>query len=105
MRARTHWLHQRLTAIGAFILVPLMWYFILHTTRQPYEYAKLAVTHIGFKSLFCISVLCSLYHAYLGIEVIVQDYVKQQYHQLIKILIIGVFTIFGIALLFSLLTS
>lgn len=71
----THWWAQRLTALA---LVPLVIWFCFSVARLPsIEYHSLVgwVASPAVAILLITTVIATLYHAYLGVQVIVEDYV------------------------------
>ena len=70
------WIMQRLTAV---ILIPLTFWFVYQCVLlSNYEYDQIKVFFFSKinSSLFFILIISMLYHAKLGNETIVEDYVK-----------------------------
>tara|TARA_Y100001970_G_scaffold187275_1_gene227836 strand:+ start:7758 stop:8090 length:333 start_codon:yes stop_codon:yes gene_type:complete len=72
------WIMQRLTAV---ILIPLTFWFVYHCIiLSSYNYEQIKsffFSKVNF-SLFFILIIAMLYHAKLGNETIVEDYVTSQ---------------------------
>lgn len=71
----SHWWHQRLTAIA---LVPLgLWFAIALLTLDLGSHAGVVawIAHPMNAILLSLAVTCVSYHSWLGIQVVVEDYV------------------------------
>ena len=69
-----HWWAQRVTAIG---LVPLVLWFavsIIGLSHADYAQAKAWFGNPGNASLMLLFVLTGVYHAQLGLQVVIEDY-------------------------------
>tara|TARA_B100000965_G_C19277532_1_gene620113 strand:+ start:148 stop:480 length:333 start_codon:yes stop_codon:yes gene_type:complete len=85
------WIMQRVTAI---ILVPLTFWFVYQCTLlSSYEYVEIRVFFFSKlnSSLFLILIIAMFYHAKLGNETIVEDYIKS--HSLKKIIKLSINTV------------
>jgi len=72
---RHHWIAQRVTAVA---LVPLMIWFLftaVSLTGSSYEQAVLHFSSSWRISLMVIFVAVLFYHGYLGLQVVIEDYV------------------------------
>ena len=71
-----HWLAQRLSAL---ILLPLLTWFIFNFLRlKNFEYLDIIIffnSKINFL-LFYLMIILMIYHSYLGIKTIVEDYIS-----------------------------
>ena len=99
-----HWWMQRLTAIA---LIPLtLWFIISIASLNSASYAETVNwLSIPLVSIFMILLVSStLYHALLGVQVVVEDYI---HHKSFKfLLLIGlkfIFLVLGVIAVFSLL--
>ena len=70
-----HWLHQRLTAL---LLIPLsMWfvYFLSRIADKPFDIVLSIIKEPGTITGLVILICAVFYHAALGIQVIIEDYI------------------------------
>ena len=70
-----HWWHQRLTALA---LIPLTIWFCLAVARLPgTDYVTLvAWIAVPFNAVLLVTlIIAGLYHGYLGVQVVMEDYV------------------------------
>ena len=99
-----HWWMQRLTAIA---LIPLtLWFIISIATLNNASYTETVYwLSIPLVSIFMILLVsATLYHALLGVQVVVEDYIHQEGFKFL--LLIGlkfIFLVLGVAAIFSLL--
>ena len=99
-----HWWMQRLTAIA---LIPLtLWFIISIASLNSASYAETVNwLSIPLVSIFMILLVSStLYHALLGVQVVVEDYIH--YEGFKFLLLIGlkfIFLVLGVIAVFSLL--
>ena len=99
-----HWWMQRLTAIA---LIPLtLWFIISIATLNNASYTETVNwLSIPLVSIFMILLVsATLYHALLGVQVVVEDYIHQE--GLKFLLLIGlkfIFLVLGVVSIFSLL--
>ena len=99
-----HWWMQRLTAIA---LIPLtLWFIISIASLNSASYAETVNwLSIPLVSIFMILLVSStLYHALLGVQVVVEDYI---HHEGVKFLLLislkFIFLVLGVIAVFSLL--
>ena len=99
-----HWWMQRLTAIA---LIPLtLWFIISIATLNNASYTETVNwLSIPLVSIFMILLVsATLYHALLGVQVVVEDYIHQEGFKFL--LLIGlkfIFVVLGVVAIFSLL--
>ena len=99
-----HWWMQRLTAIA---LIPLtLWFIISIATLNNASYTETVNwLSIPLVSIFMILLVsATLYHALLGVQVVVEDYIHQEGFKFL--LLIGlkfIFLVLGVVAIFSLL--
>ncbi|CAO5682654.1 MAG: hypothetical protein HEEMFOPI_00774 [Holosporales bacterium] len=96
MKAHTHWWHQRISAGLLLILLP--WFAInaINTTAEYWiRYFSKPFPVMGL----ILITLSALYHMYLGIQIVLEDYVSSLkgrigllYFMKVKILILLVFS-------------
>ena len=99
-----HWWMQRLTAIA---LIPLtLWFIISIATLNNASYAETVNwLSIPLVSIFMILLVsATLYHALLGVQVVVEDYIhKEGFKFLLLIGLKFIFLVLGVVAIFSLL--
>lgn len=75
---RKHWIHERVTAI---LLVPIsLWFVWSVVSLRDADYATV-IEWLGAPlnaGLLLVSLLITLYHAALGVQVIIEDYVHDK---------------------------
>ena len=84
-----HWWHQRLTALA---LAPLMIWLCTAIARLPSADYETVTTWIGFplNAVMLVTVITAvLYHGYLGVQVIMEDYVNPRWVRTALIIISG----------------
>lgn len=72
-----HWITQRLTALA---LIPLSLWFVyafVVLITAPYDYARAWLSSPWTATLSSLFIIFIFYHGYLGMRVIVEDYVPQ----------------------------
>lgn len=91
----SHWLHQRTTALA---LIPLcIWFviFMIWIVGEPYEVVKESFSSTFNASAFILFVSVMFYHGYLGMQVILEDYI---HCELTKFITINVVKYLGLGL-------
>lgn len=99
-----HWWHQRLTAIA---LVPLaLWFVISLIAHLGSDYSH-AVQWIGAPVPAILMVLligATFYHAMLGLQVVIEDYVHQEWVKMTALVLLRlVCLVLGVAGIFAVL--
>jgi succinate dehydrogenase / fumarate reductase, membrane anchor subunit len=88
-----HWIAQRITAVA---LIPLgIWFvgaFIVLSTA-PFEVAYTWLSSPWTVTLAIFFILVLFYHGYLGIQVILEDYIPHEFIKWISIIAIKLFSI------------
>ena len=99
-----HWWLQRVTAIA---LVPLcLWFviFIIKLTGASHELASLWVQQPINAILLILLITVVFYHAILGLQVVIEDYVQQEWLKLLSLLLMKfVLIIAGFSAIFAVL--
>ncbi|MBP9752709.1 MAG: succinate dehydrogenase, hydrophobic membrane anchor protein [Proteobacteria bacterium] len=72
MKANIHWLDQRISAGLLFFLLP--WFAINVVNTSPEYWIRYFSKSLSVMALILIT-LSALYHMYLGIQIILEDYV------------------------------
>lgn len=98
----SHWWLQRVTAVA---LVPLSYWLILLldlTLNAPYQ-ETVAWLNAPFHSVVIIAwVLAVFYHAALGLQVVIEDYVSQEGIKIVAVWSVNlIFLLFGLAALIA----
>ena len=73
-----HWKHQRITAIA---LIPLMLWFVFTIAlmgKSNYEHSINLVSNYINASLFLLLIIFAFWHASLGIQVVIEDYISSK---------------------------
>lgn len=99
-----HWIAQRITAVGNLILG--LWFLCAMICNAPMTYtdAVLWVSEPLNAVFMILFVITTFYHAVLGSQVVIEDYVHNEAFKIIKLL--GqrlVFFAMGVACIFSVL--
>lgn len=102
-----HWWVQRLTALA---LIPLSVWFVVSATHLVYADYSVAIDwlHTPWVAVLLTLMLAALfYHAYLGVQVVVEDYVHSEWLKIPMLLLLksasvllamaGIFSILRIA--------
>lgn len=83
-----HWWHQRVTAVGLAALGLALIYCLVSTLGQPYEVAVERLKDPGVVSVVALFILFMFYHAALGLQVVIEDYVSTTSTRTVMILIV-----------------
>ena len=89
----THFWHQRLTAL---ILIPLVLWFGFSIAAMPVDHGTLTawVAHPGVAIALILLILASFYHAQLGLQVIIEDYVSTHSIRIVSIILTNFLCLF-----------
>jgi len=94
-----HFWHQRLTAL---ILTPLVLWFGFSIAAMPVDHATLTewVRHPGVAIALILLILATFYHAQLGIQIVLEDYVSTHSIRTASIIVVNflclIFAIIGV---------
>jgi succinate dehydrogenase / fumarate reductase membrane anchor subunit len=94
-----HFWHQRLTAL---ILVPLVLWFAFNIASMPVDHTTLIdwVKQPAVAIGLILLILASFYHAQLGVQIVIEDYVSTHSTRTVSIILVNflclVFTIIGV---------
>jgi succinate dehydrogenase / fumarate reductase membrane anchor subunit len=90
-----HWIVQRITAVA---LIPLcLWvvYLVLAMMHADYAHARALVQHPVNAVLLIAFVLSVFWHAQLGVQVVLEDYVHTQWLEITAQLAVKFFCVLG----------
>jgi succinate dehydrogenase / fumarate reductase membrane anchor subunit len=100
----SHWWAQRVTAIA---LVPLtLWFiaFIIPIIGADYAAARLWISHPVNALLLVLLLITTFYHALLGLQVIIEDYVHAEWLKVTSLLAMKfILIVLGASALFAVL--
>jgi succinate dehydrogenase / fumarate reductase membrane anchor subunit len=77
MRASKHWLHQRITAVILFLFVPGFWWLFKSINSSTYQELHTKMSNPIVLIFLSTALLFILYHARLGLSVVIEDYTQQ----------------------------
>ena len=81
-----HWWHQRVSAVAMVGLVGWMVFLVLSLAGADYETALDMVSHPAHAAVVVLFIAVGLWHASLGLQVVLEDYVANEGMRLIAIL-------------------
>ena len=95
MSYKIHWKSQRLTALLLALIYPYL-VCVFYNLRHAF-YGEMIQTFSNpfFATFIALTVLTTLYHAILGLQVIIEDYVKSDF---IRKLTLGILYILGFSI-------
>ena len=88
-----HWWNQRMTAVAMVPLVIWMVSLSILMTGAGYEDARVLVSHPANATVLILFVAVGFWHAMLGLQVILEDYVAAEGLRLILITLIRMFAV------------
>ena len=71
----SHWIHQRLSAIALIGLGPWFLYSVLTESMTSYQGILNWLDNPGDLVLLVLTIVVGLYHGFLGLQVVIEDYV------------------------------
>lgn len=77
MRASKHWLHQRITAVILCFFIPGFWWLFKSINTSPYQELHAKLSNPIVLILLSTALIFILYHARLGLSVIIEDYTQR----------------------------
>ncbi len=83
-----HFWHQRLTAL---ILIPLVLWFAFGIAAMPVDHATLTgwIQQPAVAIALILLILATFYHAQLGIQIVIEDYVSTHSTRTVSIIIVN----------------
>lgn len=70
-----HWRAQRVSALMLLLLIPWLVFSLLQLAGSGYAEAAAFVSAPLNATLLILTLLCMLYHAMLGLQVVIEDYI------------------------------
>lgn len=99
-----HWMHQRITAVSNIGLMLWLVWSVVHLPSASYQDVSLWLAHPVNAILMILSVLSMFYHAVLGLQVVIEDYVHCKVSKIASLLCLRLFFVAaGVAAIFSVL--
>ena len=83
-----HWWMQRLSAIAMMILSPLMILLVITLIGEDYATAAAKIGSPFWGGAAILFVCASFYHAHLGLQVVIEDYIGNHAARLMTILLV-----------------
>ncbi len=77
LKAHHHWLLQRFSAVLLAFLYPLLLFWFYRQRSLDYDELMVVLQGPYSMTLMAISIVIAVYHAVLGLEVIIDDYVSK----------------------------
>ena len=78
-----HWIGQRISAALLLVLIPWMVYALISCVSASHAETVSFVSHPLNASLLILSLLVLIYHAMLGLQVVIEDYVHKRLVELL----------------------
>ncbi len=99
-----HWMHQRITALANIPLMLWLVWSVVHLSSGTYHDVSLWLTQPVNAILMILAVLSMFYHAVLGLQVVIEDYVQCELSKTLSLIGIRLgFVALGVAAVFSVL--
>lgn len=99
-----HWMHQRITALANIPLMLWLVWSVVHMQGWDYQTVTVWLAEPANSILMILAVLSVFYHAALGLQVVIEDYVSCACKRLLSVIIVRlVLAALGVAAIFSVL--
>ena len=93
-----HWWQQRLTAVALLPLTLWFVYVVLHLAGLPRAGVAHWAAHPLHAALLLALIVATFHHAQLGLQVVIEDYVRGEMARLVALLLLkGAAVVFGLA--------
>jgi len=89
----SHWWHQRLTAIAMVPLMGWMIWLVLNLAGASYAEAAALVSHPAHATIMMLFVGVGFWHASLGLQVVLEDYVSHEGRRMMAIIAVKMLAI------------
>lgn len=100
-----HWWMQRITALALIPLVLWLCFSIASLPGTDYATIKAWLSSPAIVTLLIITIIATFYHAQLGLQVVIEDYVSNHATRLVTIIIVNflciIFAVVAIISLFK----
>ena len=92
-----HWWMQRLSAIAMMVLSPLMILLVITLIGEDYATATAKIGSPFWGGVAFLFICASFYHAHLGLQVVIEDYISNHAARLVTILLVrGALIVLGL---------
>lgn len=99
-----HWMHQRLTAVANIPLMLWLVWSVVHMQSAGYADMLAWLSQPVNAILMILAVLSIFYHAVLGLQVVIEDYVYGAFAKIVSLIALRLFFVAaGVAAIFSVL--
>ena len=97
-----HWIHQRISAIALILLGPWFLYSVLTETVTTYDGILAWLDNPGDLVLLALTVCVALYHGFLGLQIVIEDYVHTPWVKFSSLVIIKfAFIVLGVMAVYA----
>ena len=93
-----HWYAQRASAVLLIFLAAWMVYAVLSLAGGGYAASREFIANPVNASFLCLALIVMLYHAMLGLQVVIEDYVHQPAAEIVLHFLVRAGAWFGMAL-------
>ncbi len=99
-----HWLHQRITAVANIPLMLWLVWSVVHLPSASFADVSAWLSQPCNAILMILAVLSMFYHAVLGLQVVIEDYVHGAFTKMVSLFALRLaFVALGVASIFSVL--
>ena len=99
-----HFWLQRVTAVANFVLVPLALFYLLRLSGGDYETVRRSLGNPLITLLLGLLVLSGLVHMRIGMQIVIEDYIKGEGAKIVALMFNTFFTIaVGLSCIFAVL--
>ena len=90
-----HWRAQRITSVMLLLLIPWLVWSLVQLAGTGYPQAAAFLANPMNATLLILILLCMLYHAMLGLQVVIEDYVHHEGLSMLLLIAIRIATAAG----------